>query len=425
MLRVLMLGWEFPPFISGGLGTACHGLTQAMNRLNVQVIFVLPKAADGPSNPARVNPRSSRVTFRQIRAPRRSPYPYACLPRDRPIAEPDLPTRVRYPLRVLGAGSGEGYGGNLMHKITRYANRCVELASEERYDLIHAHDWMTFPAGIQLAQRTGKPLIAHIHATEFDRSGEKINPQVYHIEKAGMTHAAQVIAVSHLTRKILIQRYNINPDKIRVVHNGIDFDSRVPSLALSPERRQPLVLFLGRLTQQKGPSFFLEAAQRVLNRCPRARFLVAGWGDLAPWMVEQVAEKNLAGRILFTGFLRGRDVDRAFQRAAVYVMPSVSEPFGLTALEAVRNHTPVILSKTSGVAEVLPTGSIKFDFWDTHLLADYILDLIEHPHKRTTLAQRAHHELQNLGWDGPANKTLSIYREQLDSVLVPSIAATH
>ena len=428
-MRLLMLGWEFPPFISGGLGTACYGLVCAMERLKMETLFVLPMAIEGnrpgDGSPAKAltpgSKRAERVTLKAIPSWFSSPYPTSMKPRDaQPLGAAQEPCPSKAPpvhrgrsLRLVGTGAMGGYDGDLTARIWDYADRCVSLTRQESFDVIHAHDWMTFPAGMALAARSQRPLIVQIHATEFDRSGEQhLNPALYEVERRGMEAAVTVITVSHLTKRTLVERYGIAPEKVRVIHNGIELKA---SSALTPaiSRKKKTVLFLGRITMQKGPEFFVEAAARVLERLDNVRFIMAGWGDLGPQVVEQVAALGLGDRIHFAGFLRGADVERAYRMADVYVLPSISEPFGLTVLEAIQYGVPVILSKTSGVAEVLPAGALKCDFWDTHDMASKILAVLRHPELAEHLRQRAYEEIRPLTWDAAARKCLAVYQEAL------------
>jgi len=313
-------------------------------------------------------------------------------------------------IRLAGTGDIGGYDGDLTARIWEYADRCSRLTKDVPYDVIHAHDWMTFPAGMVLATRSGKPLIVQVHATEFDRSGEHINPALYEVERRGMHAAVKVITVSHMTRKIIIKRYGVAPEKIRVIHNGIDIKSRKNRESRS-QHQVKTVLFLGRITKQKGPEFFVDAAAQVLKKADNVNFIIAGWGDLAPRVVEQVAALGLGRKIRFAGFLRGKDVERAYKMADVYVLPSVSEPFGLTVLEAIQHGVPVILSKNAGVTEVLPTGVLKCDFWDTKEMANQVLAILSHPEMAENLRQQAYSEIQSLSWDKAARKCMDVYRE--------------
>jgi glycogen synthase len=432
-VRVLMLGWEFPPFITGGLGTACHGLTQAMERLEMEILFLLPAAVDGIkseriSKKARVSSSGcadapviqerSRVAVRTV--PGNVPDPYRSgwarsaygSGAVRPKAQARTVSGKSHSVRLMGTGAMGGYDGNLIARVWQYARRCADLVADEPFDAIHAHDWVTFPAGMLLAARSGKPLIVHVHATEFDRSGDSPNPDVYTIEYQGMHRAAAVIAVSHLTKRTIVERYHVAPDKVRVAHNGVAHNS---STGAKPLRRgdERTVLFLGRLTAQKGPEYFVEAAARVLSKLENVRFVIAGWGDLAPRVIEKVAVMGLGHKVFFAGFLQGRQLDVAYNMADVYVMPSVSEPFGLTALEAIQHGVPVIISKTSGVGEVINRGALRVDFWDTRQMANKIIAVLRSPILADELRQNGHNEIRALTWDAAAQKCIDVYRETI------------
>ena len=425
-----MLGWEFPPFISGGLGTACEGLTRALARLNMEILFVLPKAV-GPEGAGRVrmaegalHGEESRqaMTFKAISSTLTSPYQYTG--RRRQVASAPEPSgladAVAEPrcgcarLSVIGAGAGGGYEGDLLGRIGDYAERCMRMTRRESFDVIHAHDWVTFPAAAAIAAQSGKPLVVQVHSTEFDRSGENVNRPVYEIERRGMHAARSIIAVSHLTKRIIVERYGVPPEKVRVVHNGID-----PKRVADPPRLcngEKMVLFLGRLTMQKGPEFFVRAAERVLSRLSNVRFVIAGWGDLGPQIVERVAAAGLSLKVRFAGFLRGEEVERAYRMADVYVMPSISEPFGLTALEAIQHGVPVVISKNSGVAEVLHRGALKVDFWDVDQMADKILAILRHPPLSEAVCRHAADEIRPLTWDEAARKCVGVYQEQVEAL---------
>jgi glycosyltransferase involved in cell wall biosynthesis len=401
-IKVLMLGWEFPPFISGGLGTACYGLTRAMENLNVNITMLLPVGTWGCEGnfyncfelQAAEDENPANITFRPV--PSELPNPY---------------TRT-HPLRLRCAGSVGGYDGNLAERVDEYARRCTELIEQESYDVIHAHDWVTFPAGIALSAKLSRPLVVHVHATEFDRSGQCINDTVYEIERRGMKAASLVIAVSQYTSDIIVERYGVPRHKIRVVHNGI---IPKPDVRRQPDKTngQRIVLFLGRITGQKGPYYFIDAAEKTLGRLRNVKFVVVGWGDLAPAIIEQVAAKRLGSKILFTGFLRGEQVNRAYQAADVYVMPSVSEPFGLTAVEAVQQGVPVILSKTAGVGEVLHRGAVKIDFWDSEKIAETIVNILGDNTLAEKLIKDGQDEIRLLTWEAAARKCLAVYHEAI------------
>ncbi len=395
-MRVLMLGWEFPPFVSGGLGTACYGLTCAMEQLELDIVMLLPTNSRDASATAAGFCETGlpldnlmHVVFRVV--PYKLPNPY----------------HKRRPVRVVGTGQAGGYDGNLIERVFEYAKRCVDMVKDKTFDVIHAHDWVTFPAALALSESLQKPLVVHVHATEIDRSGEHVNLSVYEIERQGMERASAVIAVSNYTAEIITRRYGIPADKVHVVHNGINY--KPSERKVVDRQRGARVLFLGRITSQKGPEYFVKAAEQVLRKYENVKFVMAGWGDLAPDMVEMVALRRLGSKILFTGFLRGGQVDTAYRMSDVYVMPSVSEPFGLTALEAVQQGLPVILSKTTGVGEILCDGALKVDFWDANKMAEQIVDVLNNPVLAENLRVRASDEIRNLTWDAAAKKCQSIY----------------
>lgn len=389
-----MFGWEFPPHIAGGLGTACYGMTRGLARNGVEVVFVMPRAyGDEDQRFVRVVNASDvetigtrdhefseelleKVSFIHIDSnmlPYISPEEYAAyhdeFVRSGRTHEWTDVWKQRYTF------SGK-YGANLMEEVARYAMVAAQVAKdlEGQFDVIHAHDWLTYFAGIAAKRVSGKPLVVHMHATEFDRSGENINRRVYAIEKAGMQAADRVIAVSELTRRIVIGKYGIPAEKVVTVHNAVRFGESEDAV---PERavKDKVVTFLGRITYQKGPDYFVEAAAKVLQRVPDVRFVMAGSGDLMNHVVRRVAQLGIADRFHFTGFLKGGEVQRMFRLSDVYVMPSVSEPFGISPLEAMRSGVPVIISRQSGVAEVLDYA-IKVNYWDVDALADAIYGLL-------------------------------------------------
>ncbi len=500
-MRVFMLGWEFPPYISGGLGTACLGLTKSLSAIGTQVTFVLPKPVDprsssyvtlrGPRAPrtgetrgngsalaasnansaatssavasaaaaggvgaagadsamsmhdfdeATETPSIPRVHFKTVptwirdpyQSPTNQPKPgapgaHANLgavgttdPGLRPISilngnhsTPAIPD-AELPGQHAPSTPLHHYGGDLMTEAQRYARFCVELARGESFDVIHAHDWLTFPSGLAVAAATGKPLIVHVHSTEFDRSGENVNQQVYDIERRGMHGAIRVVCVSRFTADIVRDRYGIDPAKIDVVYNGVEngqiMGAGVGRAAI--RKGDKVVLFLGRITMQKGPEYFIRAARKVLDKFDRVKFVVAGSGDMAESVVQLAAEQGIGQKVLFTGFLRGKDVERIFKMADLYVMPSVSEPFGIAPLEAISHDVPVIISKTSGVSEVLK-HALKVDFWDVEEMANKIIAVLRHPPLSATLREHADLEVRQLSWDGAAKKCVQVYEKAM------------
>ena len=422
-----MFGWEFPPHIAGGLGTACYGMTRGLARNGVEVVFVMPRAyGDEDQRFVRVVNASDvetigtrdhefseelleKVSFIHIDSnmlPYISPEEYAAyhdeFVRSGRTHEWTDVWKQRYTF------SGK-YGANLMEEVARYAMVAAQVAKdlEGQFDVIHAHDWLTYFAGIAAKRVSGKPLVVHMHATEFDRSGENINSQTYAIEKAGMQAADRVIAVSELTRRIVIGKYGILADKVVTVHNAVRFGE---SEEAAPERavKDKVVTFLGRITYQKGPDYFVEAAAKVLQRVSDVRFVMAGSGDLMNHVVRRVAQLGIADRFHFTGFLKGGEVQRMFRLSDVYVMPSVSEPFGISPLEAMRSGVPVIISRQSGVAEVLDYA-IKVNYWDVDALADAIYGLLTYPALGRMFASKGLEEVTGLKWTNAAAKIKTVY----------------
>ncbi len=435
-MKVLMLGWEFPPFISGGLGTACYGLTKAMSQIGTEVVFVLPKpvASQYSTHVKLVSPTTlsaavgsysyemtdfANVLFRAINAGGGySPY--------------DTPKTLSQAIeeKIRGARrSGRGqhlspqgaatavatapsahYGGDLFTEIERYARMAALLATEEDFDVVHAHDWMTFRAGIAISAMSGKPLIVQVHSTEFDRSGEHVDQRIYDIEREGMHYARRIIAVSHLTKSIIVARYGIPDDKVEVVYNAIDLNGQSNGTSMPPiGRNDKIVLFLGRITMQKGPEYFLAAAKKVLDVMQNVRFIMAGWGDMIRRTIQLANEMGIGHKVLFTGFLRGADVDHVFRMADLYVMPSVSEPFGIAPLEAMSNDVPVLISKQSGVSEVL-SHALKVDFWDVNEMANKIIAVLRHPPLQKTLREHGRIEVRKLSWTDSARRCLEVYQ---------------
>jgi glycosyltransferase involved in cell wall biosynthesis len=300
-------------------------------------------------------------------------------------------------------------------EIHRYAAYAVRLAIQEDFDVIHAHDWMTYPAGIAVASVTGKPLVIHVHSTEFDRSGEHVNQMIYDIERRGMHAAQKIIAVSHLTRNIIISRYGILGEKVEVVYNGVEQNGENRALAFNRvgiRSDEKIVLFLGRITMQKGPEYFLMAARKVLEEDENVKFVIAGTGDMMHRIIEMAAQMGIGHKVLFTGFLHGKDVQKVYEMADLYVMPSVSEPFGIAPLEALNHDVPVLISKQSGVAEVL-THVLKVDFWDVNEMANKILAVLKYPPLQLTLREHGNFEVRRLRWEGAAEKCRDIYQAVL------------
>lgn len=423
-MKVLMFGWEFPPHISGGLGTACFGLTKALNKCGVEIIFVVPKAY-GDENPGSIRlvnasdievnvtdelykEHWNKTSFLQIDS---TLLPYTTEEEYFELLEKSTEIEKKDFKAQKFEFSG-GYGKNLYDEIKRYALIAATIASEHEFDIIHAHDWLTYYAGMEAKRISGKPLVVHMHATEFDRSGENINQDVYKIERTGMHAADKVIAVSNLTRNIVINRYGVPADKVVTIHNGVEPNELDSKNDYKKHVKEKIVTFLGRITYQKGPEYFIEAASKVLQKDDNVRFVMAGSGDLLPKMIKRVAKLGIADKFHFTGFLRGDDVDKMFGMSDVYVMPSVSEPFGISPLEAMRSNVPVIISKQSGVAEVLK-HAIKVDFWDIDAMADAIHGLLHYSSLPNMFKNYGKEEVDNIKWDQAGQKVKEEYKKLL------------
>ena len=425
-MRVLMFGWEFPPHIAGGLGTACYGIVKGLAHNGVDTIFVMPSASgDEDQSAARIINASDvavtyteelgigdfldKVKFIHVGS---NLVPY-CDPEDftnlveeeRRRQQKDF--RIHYGQKFKFSGK---YGANLMEEVARYAmvGGTIALQHKDEFDVIHAHDWLTYYAGIAAKRMTGKPLVVHVHATSFDRgSVDNIDTRVYAIERNGMEAADKVITVSDLTRNIVITKYGIYPDKVVTVHNAVDFSGR-DDLQVERGVKDKVVTFLGRITFQKGPEYFIEAAAKVLKRTKGVRFVMAGSGDMMNRSIKHVARLGISDRFHFTGFLRGADVQKMFALSDVYVMPSVSEPFGISPLEAMRTGVPSVISKQSGAAEIL-RYAFKVDFWNVDAMADQIYGLLQYPALAKFAATEGYDEVNTLKWDNATAKMKAVY----------------
>lgn len=498
-MRVLMLGWEFPPHISGGLGTACFGLTQGLAHHGVEVLFVVPRSFGDEDTrfvslvgadqvpvrrveralerqpgvretwsklPAAVRTSAQSLEALLDEAGARDPAlrerlaralelvaidsplrPYldddayeqglALLaeagiePAERAIAartragaaqvalEPGLQHLERFPsiAELVRESSREqrfafrgAYGPDLFAEVARYALVVGEIARRERFDVVHAHDWMTYPAGLVAKAVSGRPLVLHMHACEYDRSGEAVDPRIRDLEQAGFDGADRIACVSHYTANTLKRFYRVDKARLRVVHNAVTHREAAQLLHEEKAIPEPIVLFLGRITFQKGPDYFIDAAARVVEVEPRVKFVMSGSGDMLPRMIERAARKGLARHMHFTGFLRGRDVERMYAMADIYVMPSVSEPFGISPLEAMALDTPVIVSRQSGVSEVL-ANALKVDFWDVDGMANKILALLRYDALSRQLVEDGKEEVRRLRWDTQGAVMKQVYQE--------------
>ena len=425
-MRVLMFGWEFPPHIAGGLGTACYGIVKGLSHCGVSTMFVMPSASGDEDQSAaqiinasdvpvqitdtmNVDDFLDKVQFVHIGT---NMVPYLDPAEFHTLVEEDRRRQVRdfsvhYGHTYKFSGK---YGSNLMEEVARYAmvGGTIAMTHKDEFDVIHAHDWLTYMAGIAAKRLSGKPLVVHVHATSFDRSSDNnIDTRVYDIEKRGMEAADKVITVSDLTRNIVITKYGIDPSKVVTVHNAVDFSGR-SNVNVESGVKDKVVTFLGRITFQKGPEYFIEAAAKVLKRCDNVRFVMAGSGDMMNRSIRQVARLGISDRFHFTGFLRGKEVQEMFALSDVYVMPSVSEPFGISPLEAMRTGVPSVISKQSGAAEVLKYA-FKVDFWDVDAMADEIYALLKYPALANFASKYGFDEVNTLKWNNAAVKIKNVY----------------
>ena len=412
-MKALMFGWEFPPHILGGLGTASYGLTKGMSlQQDMEITFVIPKPHGDEDQ-----------SFLKIIGACNVPVVWKdntwehVNNRIGKIMHPDeyfwLRNGIKYDFtRIytndLGCiGFSGRYPDNLIEEISNYEAVASVLAHQLEFDVIHSHDWLTYPAGVFVKRITGKPLVIHVHATDFDRSRGKVNPTVYNIEKTGMDIADHIITVSNLTRKIVIEKYHQDPRKVTTVHNAVEPLEHVESFVKKP-RKDKVVTFLGRITMQKGPEYFVEAAHRVIQRTKNVRFVMAGSGDMMDAMIDLAAKRGIADRFHFPGFQRGSEVHEMLAQSDVYIMPSVSEPFGISPLEAMQVGTPSIISYQSGCAEIL-THVIKTDYWDIDAMADAVYSIVTYPSMYKSLRELGLEEVNNIKWYDAGLKVRDIY----------------
>ena len=420
-----MFGWEFPPHIAGGLGTACEGIVEGLAYNGVGTLFVMPSASGDEDQSATtiinasdvaVDTASStvdefldKVKFVHIGT---NMIPYVGPEEFSSIVEEERRRqtedfRIQYGMKYKFSGK---YGTNLMEEVARYAmvGGTIAMQHKDEFAVLHAHDWLTYLAGIAAKELTGKPLVVHVHATSYDRGDEKhIDTRILDIETRGMLAADRVVTVSNLTRSIVINKYHIDPSKVVTVHNAVDFSGR-ENLSVERGVKDKVVTFLGRITFQKGPEYFIEAAAKVLKRTDNVRFVMAGSGDMMNRCIKYVARLGISDRFHFTGFLRGKDVQKMFALSDVYIMPSVSEPFGISPLEAMRTNVPSIISHQSGAAEILKYA-FKVDFWDVDAMADCIFGLLKYPALSSFAAKQGYDEVNRLKWNVATAKLKTIY----------------
>lgn len=409
-----MLGWEFPPYFAGGAGVVCDELARALNQLGTDVTFIMPTGPEEIfSNISILEPGKPKlkiivadntkigksVQVKKIYSPLAAYQSFE----DYEKTYNKIMERTKGNLKEL-------YGKDLLEEVHRFAEQVLLIAQFEEFDVIHAQDWVTFPAAIALKNATGKPMVVHIHITEFDKSGGlHADPRIYAIEKQGMYEADKIIAISNKIRDRCIHNYFQDPSKIAVVHNAAtSMNEKIAHPKLNPNEK--IVLFAGRVTLQKGPDYFIEAARKVLDHRQDVKFIMAGTGDMLPKMIEKAAAMGMADKFIFTGFYTKEDAEKLFSMADVYVMPSVSEPFGLIPYEAQAKGTPTVISKQTGISEVLQC-TLKVDFWDTEEMANKILSLLTYSTLHKHIQNTGYLEAKSAVWTIPASKCLNIYEE--------------
>ena len=423
-MRILMFGWEFPPRMSGGLGTACYGMTAALAGLGHRITFVLPQDGEAGAAPfldlvsasgvpVSDNDRDDGMEAHLRRLTLR-PLPSLL----HPYLDPGHYHALYLSERRRFSETARVYGPDLIAEVIRYGQAGGVLARTLSFDVIHAHDWMTVPAALLARRISGRPLVLHIHSLEYDRSGENVNEEIRAIEREGMEKADRIIAVSHRTKRMIAERYAIPPEKISVVYNAVTRTEAQRAYRTERPGERKMVLFLGRITFQKGPDYFVEAAAQVLHVLPDVTFVMAGAGDMMGRMIERVGELGIGDRFHFTGFLQGEEIERIFSLSDLYVMPSVSEPFGISPLEAMMYDVPVILSRQSGVSEILK-HALKVNFWDVREMASKIIAVLKHPVLAGAMAEKAREELRKIRWEKAAERIAAIYREAVSGAPEP------
>lgn len=402
-MKILTFGWDFPPSRNGGLGVACYGLTRELSQTGVEVIFVLPRTQETMGTPRFVFADTSRSVKVRPVASYLKPYQAAdsvvySLEGYDAVGKPIIKTRT------------------IIEEAYRFAHQASLIAQEEEFDIIHAHDWTSYLAGVAAKRASGKPLILHVHATSFDQAAsENVDPGIFKIECEAFAFADKVVTVSGWTRDIIIRKHGVDPAKVEVVHNGCDTyepPRYEPTLAALKAEGKKIILYHGRITIQKGVDYFVRAARRVVDVDPNVVFVISGWGDMTNQIIAQVGALGLSKHVIFAGALWEAERDRMYQSADLVVMPSVSEPFGLVPLEALQHGTPSLISHQSGVGEVL-THVLKVDFWDVDEMANKILAAMRYPVMRRQIVQEGKRDLHRLSWHEAAKKMYQLYRTLL------------
>ncbi len=399
-LKVLMIGWEFPPFHSGGLGVACYHFTRCLSQQGVKVIFALPKKIELDVNYMQVlfgSQDIKKIKFKTVDS----------------ILTPYISSEL-YHQELQKTGRASLYAQDLFGEVIRYGIEIVNMAKKESFDVVHVHDWLTIPAGLSLKKISGKPLIVHIHTTEFDRSGNNPDPRIFELEKQGLEEADVIIANSNFTKNNIIKHYGVKQNKIKVVYNSVEIDEHLEKMSKINIQNKKIVFYIGRLSMHKGPDHLLRAAQKVLEKDSNIVFVFGGKGEMRCQLIEMAIQMGIIDKVIFTGFISDQQRNQFFQSAHLYVLPSVSEPFGIVALEALSNNVPILISKQSGVSEVL-NHCLKVDFWDVNQMANKILAVLQYPVLQKSLLSNGAQEVKKFAgpefnWDKRAKECIEIYK---------------
>lgn len=408
-MKVLMLGWELPPLFAGGIGMVCYEMIKELSNKNIPITYIMPLGpSDGMNSDfasviiARHHELGKKIKSKIIEVPSffhayQSPEEYE--------EEYEEITKNSDNKKF------ELYGKNLFAEVDLFAKRMYNIVDTLDFDVIHAHDWMTFPAAIGIAKKTNKPLVVHVHNTIFDRYLGNASKIEKDIEIDGLRQADRVVAISDFVKKRLVNEYNINPDKISIVHNAKNtFMGLAANAGEVDIKNKKVVLFTGRVTIQKGPEYFVYAAKKVLEKRKDVVFILAGSGDMLNRMINLVAQLSISKYFIFTGRYTQSQGKALYKRADCYVMPSVSEPFGIVPLEAMAEGAPTIISKQSGCSEILK-NALRVDFWDTDEIANKILGVLNYSVLNNQLKNEGIKEILNLTWDKPMEKLIDIFNQ--------------
>lgn len=404
-IRVLTFGWELSPVMSGGLGVVCRDLTDALVSKGLNVTFVVPKLPYAILDTGFTLVNANDINLDSISIKKLaidanlSPYyediQLSTYSNKKFVTDADL------------------YGKNLMQEVERYGLSAAKLANTVPHDIIHAHDWMTGIAAMKAKAVSKKPIVFHVHSTEYDRTANNPHPLILDYERNALLAADKIIAISEYTKKIIVEKYSINAAKIQVVYNAINTEETESDTSITKQTtNNKTVLFLARLSMQKGADYLLKAAQMVLKKRKNVKFIIVGKGPMLPELIDLSFELGISNNVIFAGSLDHSKVDRAYKDADLFVMPSVSEPFGLTCLEAIKNGTPVLISKQSGASEVIK-NALKVDFWDVEAMASKILSVLEHDSLASSLQTNGYYDLRKLTWSSQADKVITVYQQLL------------